>query len=308
MRARLSCSPACTSARPQIYTDMVAAGRLPTRPGSGAIIAKRRTPAGRWPGPPTSAEPSGGILDQAVGQERARRFDLVLAGDVVAQEKAGAGHLPARPRASRCSTCRDVVIEDSRNGLLPRAAAGLRTVMTVNGYTEGEDSRKPSWSLPPWVTRADEQARVRANAPRRTPAISSRLADLERCPPSERVIPHRSVHRRRSVWQTRRSRIRSCDQDDDEDGVDNDGLFRSSTPRPATPTSAYSLAPASKSSRRTGTASTSSTRQPAAQKISMIISRHVGGCSGPDLGHGFLRAGCCGERTDASRSRSSKRC
>ena len=89
----------------------------------------------------TSAEPSvRAILEQAAGPERADRFDLILAGDVVAQQEARARHLSARPRAAGTARVDEVlVIEDSRNGLLAATGAGLRCVMTVNGYTEDED-------------------------------------------------------------------------------------------------------------------------------------------------------------------------
>ena len=87
-RARPPSSPSGTSARPQIYTEMVAAGRLPTRPGIRRIIAEAQDAGWTLAVASTSAEASvRAILDQAVGPERAARFDLVLAGDVVANKK-----------------------------------------------------------------------------------------------------------------------------------------------------------------------------------------------------------------------------
>ena len=71
-----------------IYTEMVAAGRLPTRPGIRRIIAAAQDAGWALAVASTSAEPSvRAILDQAVGPERAARFDAVLAGDVVAAKK-----------------------------------------------------------------------------------------------------------------------------------------------------------------------------------------------------------------------------
>ena len=80
----------------EIYTEMVAAGRLPTRPGIRRVITEAQDAGRTLAVASTSAEPSvRAILEQAVGRERADRFDLVLAGDVVARR--------SRPRTSTCS-------------------------------------------------------------------------------------------------------------------------------------------------------------------------------------------------------------
>ncbi len=72
--------------------------------------------------------------------ERAARFDLVLAGDVVAHKKPAPDiYLLALERLA-VSPASALVIEDSRNGLLAAVGAGLRCVVTVNGYTEDEDA------------------------------------------------------------------------------------------------------------------------------------------------------------------------
>ena len=116
-------SPTGTSARPQIYTEMVAAGKLPPRPGIRRIISDAQDAGWKLAVASTSAEPSvRAILDYAAGPERAARFDLFLAGDVVAAQEAGAGHLPAGARAARRPAADVLVIEDSRNGLVAAAA------------------------------------------------------------------------------------------------------------------------------------------------------------------------------------------
>ena len=71
---------------------------------------------------------------------RAGRFDLVLAGDVVEHKKPASDiYLLALERLG-VPAAGTLVIEDSRNGLLAANGAGLRCVMTVNGYTEEEDN------------------------------------------------------------------------------------------------------------------------------------------------------------------------
>ena len=71
-----------------IYTDMVAAGQLPARPGIRRIIADAQDAGWQLGVCSTSAEPSvRAILAVAAGPGRAARFDVVLAGDVVARKK-----------------------------------------------------------------------------------------------------------------------------------------------------------------------------------------------------------------------------
>jgi beta-phosphoglucomutase-like phosphatase (HAD superfamily) len=79
------------------------------------------------------------IVERLLGPARARGFSLILAGDVVARKKPD-------PEIYRLACARlgvpaggCVVIEDSRNGLLAATAAGMKCVITTNGYTEGED-------------------------------------------------------------------------------------------------------------------------------------------------------------------------
>ena len=72
----------------QIYTEMVAAGKLPPRPGIRRIIAAAQDAGWYLAVASTSAEPSvRAILDQAAGPERAARFDVLLAGDCVPHKK-----------------------------------------------------------------------------------------------------------------------------------------------------------------------------------------------------------------------------
>ncbi len=123
-----------------IYTDMVAAGRLPARPGITRIIGEAQDAGWTLAVASTSAEPSvRAIIERAVGPERAARFGLVLAGDVVTTKKPAPDiYLLALERLAGPATAA-LVIEDSRNGLVSASGAGLRCLVTVNGYTQDED-------------------------------------------------------------------------------------------------------------------------------------------------------------------------
>jgi HAD superfamily hydrolase (TIGR01509 family) len=165
-----------------IYTDLVAAGRLPTRPGIRRIITEAQDAGWKLAVASTSAEPSvRAILEQAVGPERAARFDLVLAGDVVPKKKPAPDiYLLALERLG-VQAADTLVIEDSRNGLLAAHAAGLRCVMTVNGYTEEEDSSEAILVVSSLGDPGGERTRVIANRSAARPSDHITLTDLERC-------------------------------------------------------------------------------------------------------------------------------
>lgn len=166
----------------QIYTEMVAAGRLPTRPGIRRVITEAQDAGWTLAVASTSAEPSvRAILEQAVGRERADRFDLVLAGDIVAKKKPAPDiYLLALERLG-VPAQEALVIEDSRNGLLAARGADLRCVMTVNGYTEEEDSREAILVISSLGDPGGERTRVIANRSAAQPGDYITLADLELC-------------------------------------------------------------------------------------------------------------------------------
>ena len=165
-----------------IYTDMVAAGVLPTRPGITRIIAEAQDSGWEVAVASTSAEPSvRAILERAAGPDRAARFDVVLAGDVVAHKKPAPDiYLLALERLG-VPPADALVIEDSRNGLLAATAAGLPCVMTVNGYTEEEDNSEAILVVSSLGDPDGERTRVIANRGSATPGNYITLADLERC-------------------------------------------------------------------------------------------------------------------------------
>jgi HAD superfamily hydrolase (TIGR01509 family) len=165
-----------------IYTEMVGAGLLPTRPGIRRIIGDAQDAGWTLAVCSTSAEPSvRAILEQAVGPERAARFDLVLAGDVVPQKKPAPDiYLLALERLG-IGPDQTLVIEDSRNGLLAAEGAGLRSVMTVNGYTEKEDNSEAVLVVSSLGDPDGERTRIIANRGPAQPGDYITLADLERC-------------------------------------------------------------------------------------------------------------------------------
>jgi HAD superfamily hydrolase (TIGR01509 family) len=166
----------------EIYTDMVAAGRLPARPGIRRVVSEAQDAGWELAVASTSAEPSvRAILEQAVGADRAGRFDVVLAGDVVPNKKPAPDIYLLAIERLRSSPPDTLVIEDSRNGLLAATAAGLRCVMTVNAYTEEEDNSEAILVISSLGDPGGERTRVIANRGAARPGDHVTLADLRDC-------------------------------------------------------------------------------------------------------------------------------
>ena len=163
-----------------LYTELVAAGKLPPRPGIRRLISAAQDAGWTLAVASTSAEPSvRAILEFAVGKERADRFGLLLAGDVVPKKKPDpAIYLLALERLA-VPPAEVLVVEDSRNGLLAAVGAGLRCLMTVNGYTEEEDSSEATLVVSSLGDPDGERTRVIANRSAAAPGDHITLADLE---------------------------------------------------------------------------------------------------------------------------------
>ena len=165
-----------------IYTEMVAAGKLPPRPGIARIIGAAQDAGWKLGVASTSAEAAvHAILDYAVGAERASRFDVFLAGDCVPKKKPAPDIYLLALEKLGVDPAEVLVVEDSRNGLEAAHAAGLRCLVTVNGYTEDEDSSEAILVVSSLGDPDGEKATVIANRSAAGPGAYVTLADLEAC-------------------------------------------------------------------------------------------------------------------------------
>ena len=76
---------------------------------------------------------------------------------------------------------RVLVVEDSRNGLVAADAAGLRCLVTVNGYTEKEEFSEAILVVSSLGDPDGEQTTVIANRSAARPDGFVTLADLKAC-------------------------------------------------------------------------------------------------------------------------------
>lgn len=165
-----------------IYTEMVAAGKLSLRPGIRRLVAAAQDASWTLAVASTSAEPAvRAILEYGVGSDRAERFDLVLAGDVVSHKKPAPDIYRLGLERLGVPASQVLVIEDSRNGLLAARGAGLRCLVTVNGYTKDEENSEAILVVTSLGDPGGEKTQVIANRSSARPGDWVTLPDLEAC-------------------------------------------------------------------------------------------------------------------------------
>ena len=122
-----------------IFTDLIAKGSLPLRPGVRRIVDEAHA-AGVRLGVCTTSDPKAidGVLD-LFGAERKKWFEVVLAGDIVKKKKPDPEIYNLAKQRLELEGQDCVVVEDSRNGLLASLGAGMPTLITTSTYTKDED-------------------------------------------------------------------------------------------------------------------------------------------------------------------------
>ena len=129
----------------------------------------------------TSAEESvRAVVEHAVAPDLAARV-AVFAGDVVPAKKPDPAIYRLAVEDLGLDRVHTLVVEDSRNGLLAADGAGLRCVVTVNGYTRDEDFDEAVLVVSSLGDPGGAPVEVLANRGRARPGAYLTLADLEAC-------------------------------------------------------------------------------------------------------------------------------
>jgi beta-phosphoglucomutase-like phosphatase (HAD superfamily) len=121
------------------------------------------------------------ILDRAAGPERAARFDVLLGGDCVPHKKPAPDIYVLALERLGVDPSGVLVIEDSRNGLEAAVAAGLRCLITVNGYTAHEDFSEAALVVSSLGDPGGERSVVIANRSPASPGEFVTVNDLAAC-------------------------------------------------------------------------------------------------------------------------------
>jgi HAD superfamily hydrolase (TIGR01509 family) len=163
-----------------IYQEMIRSGAVPPRPGVKRLSEEALDRGWTLAVASTSAlESVEAVLRRAMGEATAARFSLILAGDVVKAKKPAPDiYLMAAERLKVAVTdC--VVVEDSSNGLVAAASAGMKCVVTVSGYTREEDFSKAQIVVSCLGDPGGEKCEVLANRSAARPGACFTVDDLE---------------------------------------------------------------------------------------------------------------------------------
>ena len=162
----------------ELYLELVASGAVPPRPGVARVVDEAL--AAKWTVAvaSTSAESSvRATLKRAVGTARAQAVS-VFAGDVVPRKKPAPDIYLLALKSLGLPSDSAVVVEDSRNGLLAAASAGITCVITVNDFTKDEDFSEAALVVSSLGDPGGDRTTVLANRSRVTPGAWVALADL----------------------------------------------------------------------------------------------------------------------------------
>lgn len=122
-----------------IYKELVASGVMPARPGIARLAREAHDAGWTLAVASTSAEPAvRAVLTHAVGDDLAKHFAM-FAGDIVPRKKPAPDIYLLALRELQLDPDDAIVVEDSANGLRAALDSGLRTLVTVSGYTRAED-------------------------------------------------------------------------------------------------------------------------------------------------------------------------
>ena len=120
-----------------LFVELIETGKLPLRPGIHRFMKEAMEAGLKIAVCTTSNEQAAKAITEKILKDI--KFDLVLAGDVVKKKKPDPEIYSLALTRLGLIPEEVFVVEDSKNGVLASKAAGMKTIVTTNGYTEKED-------------------------------------------------------------------------------------------------------------------------------------------------------------------------
>jgi HAD superfamily hydrolase (TIGR01509 family) len=122
------------------YLELLRAGEIPLRPGVERLLSEAREAGLRLAiATTTTPENVTTLLSATLGDESIDWFEVIAAGDIVPAKKPASDIYDYTLEKMGLGAEQCLALEDSGNGLVASSGAGIPTVITVNGYTEGEN-------------------------------------------------------------------------------------------------------------------------------------------------------------------------
>jgi HAD superfamily hydrolase (TIGR01509 family) len=127
-------------AKTRFYTQLLAEGRIPLRPGVERLLQEARAKALRL-AIATTTTPANvtALLVNTLGPDAESWFEVIAAGDIVPAKKPAPDIYIWAMEKLQLQAADCMAFEDSHNGILSTRAAGLKTIITTNGYTAEDD-------------------------------------------------------------------------------------------------------------------------------------------------------------------------
>jgi len=126
-------------AKTRHYTALLAQGRIPMRPGVKRLLMEARQAGLRLAvATTTTPENVSSLLRYSLAEDAMDWFEVIAAGDIVPAKKPAPDIYEWALCELRLGPEDCFAFEDSRNGLKASLGAGIRTLITVNGYTAHE--------------------------------------------------------------------------------------------------------------------------------------------------------------------------
>jgi len=120
-----------------LFVELIESGKLPLRPGIHRFMKEAMEAGLKIAVTTTSNEKAAKAITEKVLSDI--KFDLVIAGDMVSRKKPDPEIYNMALSKLGLDPDEVFVVEDSKNGLAAAKAAGLKTIVTTNHYTEKED-------------------------------------------------------------------------------------------------------------------------------------------------------------------------
>jgi HAD superfamily hydrolase (TIGR01509 family) len=122
------------------YQQLVAEGSIPLRLGVERLLNEARQQEMRLAIATTAALPNvTALLEHTLGSDSPSWFEVIAAGDIVPAKKPAPDIYQYVLRFMNLEAQDCLAFEDSHHGLTAASKAGLKTVVTVNEYTQEED-------------------------------------------------------------------------------------------------------------------------------------------------------------------------
>jgi HAD superfamily hydrolase (TIGR01509 family) len=122
------------------YVELMRQSRVPLRPGVERLLREARAAGLRLAiATTTTPENVTALLANTLGEQSLDWFEVIAAGDIVPNKKPAPDIYEYVLERMKLSPDQCLAFEDSRNGILSSRGAGLKTLITYNAYTAGDD-------------------------------------------------------------------------------------------------------------------------------------------------------------------------